>query len=370
MARNGNNNNTDDEPSGNDGTSSHDKNKFDKKKLREELDDRWNERLLFERFKNVAVERLNQLSRQAEDGDDGNNSKKNAFTMGEEEQRIIASMNGMGLKEGVCAGLVTFLVLRRGPVYFARWIRRRQHQHQQQVTGGGSPFSSPLRSNNNNGYQLSDPRMTATTTGSGSLPYNPFRRAEYPRSRSFFVRSIWFTFDATLSLMMGASVSMAYTDVDEIRSKIVDMPLVHGRSLTADALCDDVVREWVKMQEENDPTYERLRRLNQRGGAHTTPASSYLEGIVRFCENCQRRRYVERRLRQERGLARGEPVEVPIPGVDRNGPRLVVNMLGEEMVVGDGVDDQDFHQEQFGSHDMEDWADGFVSDRKDQDRKM
>lgn len=326
------------------GSSSH-KNLLDKT-MQVQLNERRDEQLLFERFKSVAANRMNQLSRQVEDG-----GGQKSLTMGDEEKRIIANMNGRGLREGVAAGLATFLVLRRGPVYVGRWVRRRQ------LAGRSTLHSTP-----GSGYQLSDPRTPTGATGS-----NPFQRStspEFPRSRSLVLRATWFMFDVTLSLMMAASVSMAYTDTDEIRRQILDMPLVSGRSLTADALCDDVVRELVMVQEEKNAAYERLQKLNKRGTR--TPASSLLEGIVQFCENCQRRRYVEKVIRQERGMGSTEPVEVPIPGVDRNGPRLVVNNLGQEMVVRDGGDEGDF-QEQFGRHDM-DWANDVVSEREDQDR--
>jgi hypothetical protein len=333
------------------------------KAMQDQLKERRDERLLFERFQNAATDRLNQLARQAEESKDGGGPR---FTMGEEERRLISNMNGMGLKEGVVAGLATFLVLRRGPVYVARWVNRRRQQQtarQSQYYDNSSTRTPPPQSD---GYQLSDPRVAVAGT---SVTSNPFLRAaanpESPRwRRSFVARSIWFVFDVTLSLMTAASVSMAYTDADKIRKQILEMPLVAGRSLTADALCDDVVQELVKVQEEKNPTYERLQRLSKEG--RQTPASLYLQGIVQFCENCQRRRYLEKLIRQERGLESGQPVEIPSPGVERNGPRLVVNSSGEEIVLDSSDDDGGF-ETQFGSHEV-DWADDFVSDKEDQDR--
>lgn len=353
------------------------------KKMQDQLRQRRDERLFFERFQNAATNGLNRLSLQVEET--GNGGGGTNFTMGEEEKRMISTMNGMGLKEGVIAGLTTFLVLRRGPVYITRWVSRRRLQQQQQQQQFNSHFdaqATPPPPQGNGGYQLSDPTALSSN--------NPFQRAAAanlinpgggfnPRTRmGFIARSVWFVFDVTLSLMMGASISMAYTDTEKIRKQILEIPLIPGRSLTADALCDDVVQELVKVQEEKDPTYERLRRpvLKRKNDRQhhvqtaITPASYYLDGIVQFCENCQRRRYVEKSLRHERGLEPGRPVEIPPPGVDRNGPRLVVNTNGQEMVVYSNNDYNSDFQTHFGSHDDMDWADDFGTDSQqdDQDR--
>ena len=165
--------------------------------------------------------------------------------------------------------------------------------------------------------------------------------------------------------MMAASTSMAYTDTDKIRQQIIEMPLVEGRSLTSDALCDAIVQELYKVQAEKDPAYERLQKLKKDEGIET-PASYYLNGIVQFCANCERRRFVEQRLRQERGLSSTEPVEIPSPGVDRTGPRLVKDINddndGQEKIVNDDGTEEPFTG-QFG-HDMS-WASDFVADQED-----
>jgi hypothetical protein len=325
--------------------------------VQDQLKQRQEEQLLFARFKNAASNSLDKLSRQIEQ----NGGEK--LKMGDEEKKIISNLSGMGLKEGMAAGIVTFIVLRKGPVHIGRWVRRRQLAQYQQYPSSpsSSPQTPPFSSTNSNGgYKLSDPRMATN---------NPFQRAankqEFPRSGSLVVRSIWFVFDATLALMMGASTSMAYTDTDLIREQIVDMPLVPGRSLTSDALCDPVVEELTKVKAEKNPAYIRLQKLNQDGAQ--TPASYYLDGIVKFCENCERRRYMETRIRQEKGLEKAYPVEIPRPGVSRNGPRLVVDIVGEEKVVNSDGTEEPF-TDQFG-HDLS-WASDYVKDNNDQDNNM
>jgi hypothetical protein len=317
------------------------------KEMQDALKRRRDEQNLFARFKNVASDALEQMSRQ-EERDGG----KKKLQMGEEEARIIRNLNGVGLMEGAAAGVLTFLVLRRGPVYIGRWVRRRQmaQYHQQPPPSSSSPPPS------SNGYQFSDPNLASN---------NPFQRAasprqEFPRSGSLFVRSIWFMFDVTLSLMMAASTSMAYTDTDKVRQQVIDMPLIQGTSLASEALCDPIVRELAKIRHERDPTFERLDKLNEIGSP--TPASAYLDNIVHFAENCERRRFMERKLRGERGLSPTEQVQIPVPGVPRDGPRLVVKDDDQEVVVYDDGTEEPFSDSQFGN-DMS-WDSDFGSKDK------
>ncbi|KAL3911013.1 MAG: hypothetical protein SGILL_007451 [Bacillariaceae sp.] len=297
------------------------------KEVQGELKDRRDEQNLFARFKNVAADALERMSRQEDEQHYGGDVGEKKFQMGTEEARIIQNLNGIGLMEGAAAGVVTFFVLRRGPIYFARYLRRRQMAQQNAQQYHQSPPPSK------DGYRLSDPNNMNNN--------NPFQRAssqqEFPRSRSFVVRSIWFMFDVTLSLMMAASTSMAFTDTDKIRQQIINMPLVEGASLTSDALCDPIVQELAKIKSEKDPTYERLQALHKSGNAQT-PASTYLDNITKFAENCQRRRYMERRIRQEQGRHNSsDRIEIPSPGVPKNGPRIVVENEEGFVVHEDGT---------------------------------
>ena len=294
-------------------------------KLKERRDDSKDEKILFQRFQNVATLKLERMTKQADSVDAGQNELK----MGEEEQRIISSMNGMGLKEGLLAGVASFIILRRGPRYIGRWILQRRTKRN---------------------YVLSDPnKLTRNSNNNSNNNNNPFYKAsnrnEFPRPMSFLSRSIWLTFDSVLSLLIATNISIVFTDKNTIRKQIVKLPLVSGRSLTADALCDDIVEELRKVREEKNAAYERLR---MREKAQETAASFYMDGIVQFCENCERRRFHERRIREERGLGKTEQVEIPIPGVPSDAPRLVVSTNGEESVVDkDGIEDP--FLEQFGN---------------------
>ena len=71
----------------------------DQKQLEERMKERAEEQQLFQRFQNVATSKLESLSRTSEQQQsEGFGSKKLEF--GEEEQKIVSRMAGMGLREG------------------------------------------------------------------------------------------------------------------------------------------------------------------------------------------------------------------------------------------------------------------------------
>ena len=339
--------------------------------MQEQIAQRKEEMELFARFKKIASTKLEQLTRQSDE-------TGIKLKMGDEEQKILYRQNGMGLKEGVAAGIVTFIVLRKGPIYMSRWLQKRALQQQQAqahshaTTGAKSPPQSgmnvpPLRGDGS--YQLSNPNVSNAN--------NPFQRVQNPegppRSKSIVLRSIWFGFDALLSLMVAASVSMTYTDADKLRRELVEIPLVTGRSLVSDTLCDDITAELQKVQQEELPVYLRLQQSlkeqhHHQGGTTNdipkSPASFYLESIQHFTENCQRRRAMERRIRQEQGLDKRDPVEIPSPGVPRDGPRLVTLTDGNQMEVN--KEDVDFDALRQGE---DEWASEFVTDQEDANKK-
>lgn len=371
---------------------------------------------LLDRFKNVATARLEAMSRQVTagssgsgGGDNGNGSDSTKYEMGEEERKIIRNLQGMGLAQGVAAGLLSFIFLRRGPVYMARWLQRRQQNAGRKPT---TPTSG------GDVYRLTNPNNPNTTihTNNANTNTNPFQQAQnrgrfetpFPRSRShWFVRGVWFVFDCTLSLMMAASVSAAYTDVDQIRDQLLELPLVKGRSLVSDALCDDIVRELAAIRKENSPAYQRLardvrdqqkqRRNNSKSRqswslteSDSNPLAQYLESIDTFAQNCQRRRYAEQQIREQSGWASSSatsmtssssssssmqqqlpPVELPAP-VPRDGPRLVADdgqgEEGEDVVL-----DADFASQEESYFDDTDndnntkWANDLVTDQEEEE---
>jgi hypothetical protein len=318
-------------------------NRIDDKEYQKALKNRKEEAALFSRFKKVATSKLERMTNEAQDGGP-------PYTMGKQEQEILRQLQGMGFKEGIAATALAFVILRRGPIHVARWLEKRQLARQQSSAPNQSGLTPPPASG---GYQLADPNKVPNNNPFAAKSRNP----NFPRSKSFIIRSIWFTFDSVLSLMLGTSISMAYTDTEKIREQVIGMPLVPGRSLTSDALCDDIVKELQQVKKARDPAYVRL---SKQSGQEITPAAFYLQGLVGFSENCQRRRFAEQQFRQERGLESSDPVEIPEPGVSKVGPRMITNGDGEEAAFGSESEEFD---------DLTRWATDLVEDNDESSRR-
>jgi hypothetical protein len=303
----------------------------------EQLDEEEEEELL-DRFYGVAAEKLGRMDRQSEE-------TGIEFQHGVKESLVIDQMQDMGLYEGIAAGVLTFIILRRGPLIIGRYVQKSRMQQENSIRNTG--FS-------NSSYQLSDPNPTNRL----QQTLNP----KYPRPRNVFLRGIWFCFDATVSLIVAASVTSMYTITEQLRNQIAELPLIEGRSLVAESLCDDLAAELQAVQAEGNRAYRRLRKRDAQNEDH---AAFYMEGVEKFVENCQRRNAMERRLRQEQGLGPHDHVEILPPGVPRDGPRLLAN--------SDGVEQDEDYSIYDLRHDYEspdaDWASNFVTDQEDHDRK-
>ena len=332
---------------------------------REKLEKRRKEHMedldLFSRFQKAAVDRLDAMANMAEDSD-------TSWKMGESERELVRQLTGAGVKEGLVGAVATFVLLRRGPILLSRYLHHRQTirmQQQQQQMGNMGPTPTPPPTPpppSSGSFQLSKP----PNVGSANNPFQqsklptgaPQQQHQYewknPRPRSIVFRTAWFCVDVTMSLLAGASISIAYTDTDRIRRQIVEMPLLEGRSLVADAFCDSIELELNNIRREGHPAYQRLtkqrqqeqdeyssssasvlevvpsagRRYSRRGDDAVdiggTPVGPYLQDILTAVEHCQRRRYVEHEIRMDHGWNKSHPVEIPPPGVPRNGPRLAL----------------------------------------------
>mmetsp|Transcript_32104 Transcript_32104/g.78009 ORF Transcript_32104/g.78009 Transcript_32104/m.78009 type:complete len:418 (+) Transcript_32104:18-1271(+) len=354
-----------------------------------EIKERQEEMQVLSRFRNVISNKLEQMSTETE-------AEQKTYKMGDHEKKVLMQMQGMGLAEGMAAGVATFLLLRRGPIWIGRFILNRRAAGASTRGGGGpansntvskNPFQNASNSANNNtmnntgGYQLSNP-----FAGNTNANYNNF-----PRSRNPIVRGIWFLVDSTLSLMMAANVSMQYTDLKRIRKDLVELPLAEGRSLVSDAFCEELTQELQKIQHENSPAYQRLVEKYQKGhqwdnlyggsspssesGEGISPLALYMEGVTLFSQNCERRAYRQRELLQEQGgagftgsfedndsdtsssmsinddasstnhqqqsSASGvhHSIPIPPPGVAKDGPRLVRKLLMEGEFMEEGTDE-------------------------------
>jgi hypothetical protein len=341
---------------------------------------------LWSRLGRVCVNRLDEMTKNAT----ATNDPKGAYQMGEMEKEMIQQLHVMGVKEGILAGICTMILLRRGPILFSRYLYQRQMQNQYRTSTGQQPHSSSSSSSSSSStYQLSKPPNLPPASNNGSnSSSNPFQRAaqqqqqgsssttgssfppppppsfeqwQNPRPRSFIIRSAWFGLDLTISLLAAASIGMAYTDTPKVQKQLEELPLIQGRSLVAEAFCDSLELEFNQVRREKHPSYERIimaqkqqeqagqelqfgnnsgniRNQDSNQQQQQPPLSEYLTSLLIFVEHCQRRRAVEQEIRQSRGWTRNQKVaiEIPPPGVPRNGPRLALVQEDEQQGDGNG----------------------------------
>eukprot|EP00538_Stauroneis_constricta_P013666 CAMPEP_0119546066 /NCGR_PEP_ID=MMETSP1352-20130426/628_1 /TAXON_ID=265584 /ORGANISM="Stauroneis constricta, Strain CCMP1120" /LENGTH=331 /DNA_ID=CAMNT_0007590723 /DNA_START=44 /DNA_END=1039 /DNA_ORIENTATION=+ len=272
------------------------------RKTREMMEDA----AIINRFMMLARSSLHDVADMVENGNPKNISN---YKLGGKEQQEILSITGMGLAEGVVAGLATFITLRRGPIMIGRFVTRRQ----QSSASRNSFTSSTSAPSAESSYKLSDPNARPTFD-----PYSA--NPKWPRPKSLILRSVWFCFDVTFSLMMAASVSMQLSSAERIKSKVAELPLVEGKSLASTALCGPIRDELKRLHREQSPVYRRLRDGISNNDM-TSPGPVYLDGIIQFVENCERRWSMEERLRLSKGLSKHAQVDIPPPGVPKNEPR-------------------------------------------------
>ena len=106
--------------------------------------------------------------------------------------------------------------------------------------------------------------------------------------------------DLSLSFLIGCSATIFLTDTDKLQEDMSTVPLVKGRSLVADELCQDYISEYHK--------YPQSMWNNTK---ITEEAHPSLGAIQKFVKNCERRRLAEAKIRSEKGLVDNEPVLIP-----------------------------------------------------------
>ena len=358
---------------------------------------------LFSRFQKVAVDRLDKMAQQDV-----------SWEMGDSERELIRQLNGMGVKEGLVGGVATFVLLRRGPILLRRYLYQRKFGRQQTQMGNVPP-TPPPQAPPGSSFQLSKPppgptsnpfQQNSLPTGAQQLHHQ--NEWTNPRPKSFIVRSVLFCLDVTISLLAGTSISIAYTDTERIRRQLVEMPLLEGRSLVADAFCDTLEEELAKIRQEGHPSYKRLVQQRQQDQAtygsssasvlevvpsvsrrysrnsdddsdsSESPVAPYLQDILTVIEHCQRRRHVEHEIRLQNGWDKSHPVLIPAPGIPRDGPQLpLLGNQGEssETTTWDKDSSPDFADSSStsdGSSNDFDWTTSstdFVTDQEEQIKK-
>jgi len=198
------------------------------------------------------------------------------------EKNLLAQFNNNGITKGLAVGIGTFVFLRAGPGTLRRFFQRK---HFSKSSGTG-------------GYKFDN---SAAHHMIGSQPNNPPLRSPQP---GFIFRSIRFGLDCFLSLSMATYGSMYFVDRRKLMEVASSIPLVEGRSMVSDELCDDYTNLY--------------RSIPQKTWEKYDGKSVPLDTISIFVKNCIKRKMAERQiLEQERGFGASDTngVEIPSPGV-------------------------------------------------------
>jgi len=237
------------------------------------------------------------------------------------EKAMLTKMNNNGMVAGMVAGVASFVFLRRGPRLLSGHMLRR--------SGGAAGYRfdrrSPFDTAAGAGRQQQLPSQNHIPVGgdggaAGGAPKRP----------GLFFRTIKFGVDVAVSAFFAAYMSAVWTDKKKMLNDAAEIPLVEGRSLIADELCDDFIRQYGLTSQEVWRQHTGRDGGSTNTGSTDDEPSDVLSAIETFVANCQRRNIHERTLRQEEGLRvggtrDGEHIAIPSPGV----PRDIDVVLGE-----------------------------------------
>lgn len=136
--------------------------------------------------------------------------------------------------------------------------------------------------------------------------HNLSRESTIPTHKIGICRTLKFGLDVFVSLSLAAYGSAYFTDTNKLMNDLADIPLVEGRSLISDELCDDFIdiyksipkRTWDKYDGKSEP----------------------LDAIGKFVRNCLRRHALEKKIIEEKrsfgsfGIdSESKQVEIPYP---------------------------------------------------------
>lgn len=246
-----------------------------------------------------------------------------------------------GLQWSLFSGVVGAIAFRQMRLALQLWVWRRsifknkKSYHLDPIEGGGKQQPpNPFR----NGAD------TKTTTAAGM--------SQQPPRPHFVLRAIGMLGDIYFGGLVTSSV-MNFYYLPRARQNVLTLletvPLVEGRSVLSDAMCENIVEE-----------LRTHSALLQRGVEHPS-----LQSFLLFADNCQRRRAYETYLRRDQGLAADAAVPVPPPGVPSDYP---VDDDSDSGMMGGSMDHPLGSEEDFYVDDQ-DWAASYTADQEEDARR-
>lgn len=209
-----------------------------------------------------------------------------AFRTTPAERRALANINQFGYWQGITAGFITLIILRRGPAFSVRYLQK---------------FMKPTQREEHSIQRVQNSPFTKS-----KLDFTQETKLTYYS---------WWIVDIILSVMSAAATSRAFTNHEAVADAIAQLPRVEGRSRITEEFCPIAISTWDHFQSEYPDV-------------SSSPMTLYLQKIRQFTINCHRRRMMEDRIRQEYGLPSNVPVEIPSPGLPDDTKPLFENDFG------------------------------------------
>ncbi|KAL3801802.1 hypothetical protein HJC23_001198 [Cyclotella cryptica] len=243
-----------------------------------------------------------------------------------EERKILTEMNSLGLTNGILSGLACFAFLRWSPGAISRYLMRRRAA----ISGFGSKtpdVANPF--NRSSGYQLEPP---PGDHGNATAP-------------NFVIRGLRLGLDIFVSMSIGAYASILFIDKDRLMKQFSEIPLVQGRSIISEELCSDFSEEFRKYKRD---TWDKNHPALSGGLGKGNEKSDFISVVEGFVANCKRRSIYEKDIRTEQGLRENEPVVIPPPGVPRDIPVTLDDLMGNKIEGdSDNSDMDDFYFDKY-----------------------
>jgi hypothetical protein len=300
------------------------------------------------------------------------------------EKKMITKISNDGMAKGLAVGLLTFSFLRIGPRVMNRYLNRSYSRSSSSTGGNSTSGGGP------GGYQFDIRNTNNMTKLNQNFNSNSNQQQQNIPRPGIFIRSIKFCLDITVSLSLAMYGSAYFMDTKKFFENVSNIPLVEGRSMISDELCDDFIDVYRAIPKK---TWDKYSRDNGNGNSDSDAgdkrASDGLKLISSFVKNCLRRQIVEQEiLNQQQAFgtafnstgddhdgidndndrdmhhnrANRQHVEIPPPGVNKD---IEVEIpwidKSEDLKVGREVDDF-FYDD---SDDF-DWDDGHNDNDNDQ----
>jgi hypothetical protein len=132
-----------------------------------------------------------------------------------------------------------------------------------------------------------------TTTHTLSKEYKSPSDIQHEQLRDRLSQASSVPLDLFLSLLIGTSAATFLADFGQITNDFQNLPLVYGRSVVSDVLCQDMMGAYDQIRDDNVQTDDRLRVMRT------------------FVMNCRKRSEMEAFLRQQAHLPNDTPVSIP-----------------------------------------------------------